>query len=231
MRISLRVCVTMMVSSVLMSSEAWAGSIVAIPTPGSATTCCGVYTSATTVLAFPGPDGTTFTSLSNATQTVSFSTEFMTLSVPDSWGQWSASPNSENPTPVVAWSEGSATATLTLSLAAGIFGFELEPADTTQPTHMYTVTFLSGATSLGSIQLDVAGAGGARLFAGEVVGSANPNLIDRVTVSGGSDFALANVRYGIESIPGTVVPEPGSLLLIAAGGVLLMARRRARLPR
>ena len=200
-----------------------AGSTLAIlPTPGSSTICCGVYTDATALFPLPTPDGTLFTQLISGSETLTFSSPFMRLSVPATWASWSSPPQSETSTPAVAWSNGQDGATLTLSAAVAIFGFELEPDDLTG-AHTYTVSFLSGGESLGSIMLPVSGNAGALLFAGEVTGSTDPNLIDTVTISGDTDFAVANLRYGNVD----AVPEPASLLLILAGSVFIAGRRRA----
>ncbi len=201
---------------ILHGSAAGTPIFVPISTPGSTTVCCGIYTSATNVFALPGTDETLFNNLTSGSETLTFSTQFMRLSVPTTWNSWSSPPQSETSTPDVAWSNFQNSATLTLSAPVAIFGFELEP--TYSGVHQYTVGFLNGSTPLGSIVLSPSGDAGALLFAGEVSGAPNLNLIDTVTISGDSDFALANIRYG-------EVPEPASLLLVLAGGLMIAGRR------
>lgn len=193
-------------------------TITPIATPGAPTVCCGSYTESTNVFALPTTDGDLFTTLTNGSEVLTFSTEFMRLMVPVSWASWSSPPQSETATPAVAWSNWQVGVTLTLRAPAAIFGFELEPDDTSSTLHAYTVAFLHGSTPLGSIVFPVSGDAGALLFAGEVVGSSNPNLIDTVTIAGNNDFALANIRYGD-------VPEPASLLLTIVGGLMIVWRR------
>ncbi|NIM48758.1 MAG: hypothetical protein GTN78_10340, partial [Gemmatimonadales bacterium] len=111
---------------------------------------------------------------------------------------------------------------MTLSLPTPTFGFELEPNPLLLIT--YTASFYSnGGTVLeGSITRSVHGYHGARLFAATSTGGA----IDKVVVSGSSDFAIGRVRYApkievdIDIKPGS---DPNSINCNNENGVVTVA--------
>jgi hypothetical protein len=140
------------------------------------------------------------------------------------WTSWSSPPYAEDPFPRVLYTP---LASVELHLSRGVqtFGFELEP-DMFGPQD-FTATYYSNGAFLGSITQSVDGNAGARLFAGTVT-FPDPSTTDIVINGGGSDFAIADLRYYL-----TGVPEPGSATCLISGIAVLacvLARRRA-LPR
>jgi hypothetical protein len=174
------------------------------------------YLAATSVLPINDPDFTALSSLSDGTFSVSFSTDVVALTTPDTWTTWGAPPDTESATPRVLWTQGDTSLTLALSNPANIFGLELEP--NTGFVSPVTADFFSYGALVGSINLDVDGNGGARLFAGH---SGLP--ITSVIFNSPDDFAIAQIRFG------AVVPEPGTVTLLAGmsvGGLVALRRRR-----
>lgn len=138
---------------------------------------------------------TLYPSITDGFQTVTFSQSVKKLIVPNcGWPTWSAPPFSESATPPVLNSNCSFSLTLNLSKPSCIFGFELEPnpfADI-----CFTIQFFSGQTLIGAITKVINGYAGARLIAAE---TSCDNLFDRVVITGGSDFSIAQVRYNTVS--------------------------------
>src|SRR5262249_13171154 len=122
------------------------------------------YTGITTVMAIPGANLSTTTTLTDGTETLTFSNTMDVRTVPGGgWATWSSPPNSESATPkVLAVTTGITTFTITLTPPRKTFGVELEPNNGTQPI---TLTYMNGATTLGAISQSVVGNSGARLFA------------------------------------------------------------------
>ena len=130
------------------------------------------------------------------------------------WATWSSPPDSETATPRVLGT----TPQLEIQLASSalVFGFETEPDGF--GTALITADFFGGGVFRGSITQSVAGDGGARLFAGfSSLG------IDDIVINGTDVFGIAQLRYGNDIA--AAVPEPGSLLLLAAAVGLLLVRR------
>lgn len=150
------------------------------------------YQASTTRIDISGlVDFNNYTSITDGIQTVTFSSPLNKRTVPSSWQTWSSPPFSEDSTPDVLFNDGNFSLTITLSVPSCTFGFELEP----EPFAIfpYTVSFYSGTTLVGSIFMDVNGDAGARLFAARTCCC---TVFDRVEITGGADFAIAQVRYG-----------------------------------
>jgi hypothetical protein len=150
------------------------------------------YQSSTQKVDFSGePSGTNLSSVSDGFQTVTFSSSMNKRGpVPTGWATWSAPPFSESANPFVLFSNGNSVMTWTLARPSAIFGFELEPDPFAVVN--FNVDFFSGATLIGSVARAVNGNAGARLFAAQTNGS-----FDRVVITGGSDFAIAQIRYAL----------------------------------
>ena len=176
------------------------------------------YVESTTLIDISGlPSFGNVSSITDGTMTVSFSSPMNKRGpVPTGWLTWSEPPFSETPNPHVLTSNGEARMPLTLSLPAGIFGFELEPNPFT--TIDYMVDFFDGENLVGSVTAAASGSAGARLFAA----ATNGVPFERVVITGDADFAIARVRYrshgvepdleGPETIGTAASPNP-----IAAG--------------
>jgi len=194
---------------------------VVIGTPVSA------YTSGTTLLPFTDPDNTTITSLSDGTETLTYSSPITEYTVPATWTLWNTPPEVETSTPRVGDtcdSNGNCSSTLTigLSLPAYTFGFELEPD--LYEIDPVTARFYDGASLVGTISQSVNGEGGALLFAATTTTSPFTSVVitDAYTAD---DFAIAQQRYGG---PVSITPEPASfgLMLAAVFGLVVVTRLR-----
>jgi len=131
--------------------------------------------------------GDLYSSISDDQLTVTFSVPLVKAGpVPTGWATWSSPPFSEDANPDVLYSETN-TLEMVLSRPVRIFGFELEPAPF--GAFMFTADFFRGNQLVESITRTVDGNNGARLFA------RTGSLVDRVLVTGPSDFAIAQVRY------------------------------------
>jgi PEP-CTERM motif len=196
----------------LMASSAALADFVPITQPDAA------YLSATTLLPVSAPDFDVVSSLSDATETVTFDVDLVALTVPTSWTSWGSPPSTESAIPRVLWSNGFTSLAITLSAPAFTVGFEAQP-NTSVPS-ILTATFLNSGSVVGSIPLTVDGNGGALLFAATT--STSP--FNEVDLNSTDDFAIAQVRYAIAQ----VVPEPESLALMLLGGAVLVFRRSRR---
>jgi len=146
--------------------------------------------------------GDSYSSISDSILTVTFSVPLEKQGpVPTGWATWSSPPFSEDPNPDVLVSPTN-TLEMVLSRPVRIFGFELEPEPFGEFT--YTANFFRGNLLVESITRTVNGSAGARLFA------RTGEPIDRVLITGGPTFAIAQVRYAL----------PLSLLLI---GLIVLA--------
>lgn len=173
------------------------------------------YLAATTKIDIAGlPDSSDQTSITDGTLTVTFSEPLNKRGpVPDGWLTWSSPPFSEDPNPyVLVASTGSLE--MTLSRPVSIFGFELEPGPFA-PIE-FTADFYRGNDLVESITRVVDGNAGARLFARE------DGVIDRVVITGGSDFAIAQVRYQLPTFEDEVFIIVVALLIILLLVLLLL---------
>jgi len=191
----------------------------AVPVPGGAYTPAELadvtsWRMRSTVVPFPGTP--TFTSWSGPVAglpggdlVITGGGTYTRLVVGAGWATWSLPPLSDVATPVVAYTGGASTRTLTFDDPVGGFSFELEP----NPFAIisYTVSFAGG----GMITAAVNGSAGARMFGGEIMpGDAG---ITGVTITGGADFAIAQTRaIALPAGPG-VIPEPSSIALLGLG--------------
>jgi hypothetical protein len=125
--------------------------------------------------------------------TVRFSTEFMRMSVPRTWGPWSCPPRSESCTPDVMYSNHAVAATIDFGTTVTTGGFEYSPARF--QVERVRVAFFSGPQGsgalVGSITRDVDGDGGARLFGGSSETGFRSAV---VTNDSDDDFAIAQIR-------------------------------------
>jgi len=185
------------------------------------------YNGGTLLVPVTAPNFAVSSSVTNGSQTVAFSATLQARTVPGSWATWDSPPNTEGNKPrVLAEVTGTTSSlTLTLSVPATTFGFEVEP---NAGTHSISADFRSGTTSLGTITRTVNGSSGARLFAAT---STTPitSVVLTVPVAAGG-FALAQVRTNAGVVTG--IPASGSAalcslaLLLSATGAML-ARKRA----
>ena len=177
------------------------------------------YTGGTTLLTIPGANLSTTTTLTNGTQTLTFSATVDVRQVPaGGWATWNSPPAVESATPkVLAITTGLTTFTITLGTPITLFGVEIEPNNGTQPI---TATYFNGSTLLGTISRSVVGTSGALLFAGS-----SSTAITSVVItlpSGASGFAMAQFRYGTASTgPTSPVAAAPALGMPALGGLAL----------
>ena len=158
------------------------------------------YTGGTTVMSIPGANFSTTSTLTDGTETLTFSSALSVRTVPSGgWATWNSPPAVESHTPKVLFFNGQ-NVTVTLSLASPTVGFEIEPNG--PGTFSITATFFNGATNLGSIPLSINASSGALLAAAS---SATP--ITSVVVAapaGAGGFAMAQFRYGTPPVVPTV---------------------------
>jgi len=156
------------------------------------------YTGSTTLLPITVPDFTNITSVTNGTETVTFSIPMQARTVPTSWQTWNCPPYTESCTPRVLETTPATSVTIALSNPASTFGVEVEP----DPYSVYTITatFLNGTTVLGTVSQAVNGYHGALLAA-----ASDNEPITSVQISSGSDFAIAQIRTA-KAIPVIVLP-------------------------
>ena len=152
-----------------------------------------------------------------------FSVALDQRNVPGSWGTWACPPATESCTPNVLYTQGATSLTLTLTSAANIVGFELEPDAFAQ--EQVTAEYFNGVTPLGTISLSPNGSSGALLFAAQSSQEITSVLI---TDTAGDEFAIAQLRAG--QVGGTT-PEPGTMILLGTGllGALGVMRRKMNL--
>jgi len=137
-------------------------------------------------------DGTSITSLSDGSETVTFSSSVVAATVPSGgWSTWNSPPATESAIPRVLTDIGATSLTMTLSKPAVIFGFEAEGDNFS--TQTLTATFMSGATTIGSIPLSVNGNSGALLFAATTNTAFTSVVLS--APAGANGFAIAELRY------------------------------------
>lgn len=170
------------------------------------------YTSSTTLIPITAPDFTNFGSVTDGTVTVNLSSALNARTVSGGgWATWSSPPNSETANPRVASTSGGLSLTFTFSQALDIFGFELEP-DSFVIANV-VAEFFDGATSIGSISLDVDGNAGARLFAADADGGDSFTSVIITAAANAGGFAVANLRYAAAP---SDVPVPATIGLFSA---------------
>ena len=183
------------------------------------------YTGSTTLIPITAPDTTPLTSLTDGTETITLSTAFSAETVPDlDWATWGSPPNTESSTPrILANFTPVTSVTLTLSLPASTFGFEIEPDQV--GSFLVNVNFYNGSTLLGTVSRNISGNAGALLTAASATARITSVVI---TIPAGADgFGMAQFRYA------TAIPVPtlstaalGALGLLLAGAGALLARAR-----
>lgn len=190
-----------------------------ISTPNS------TYTSTTTVIPIASANGTTVTTLSSGAQTLTLSPTVSARAVPGGgWSTWNSPPAVESATPrVLAVYTSRTTQTITLSAPSTTFGVEIEPD--TFAAFSFSLAFMNGSTTLGTITRTVDGNGGALLFAAS---SSTPITSVVLTApSGANGFALAQLRYGGAAPVGTPISNSALITLtglLAIGGLSTMRR-------
>ena len=183
------------------------------------------YTGTTTNLTgqFPA-DGTSTSSITDGTETLSFSRPFVAQTVPnanwtDPWGQTGTNPPQvESATPRILTNTGVGATALTISLSqpAKQFGFEVAPASLT--TQTFTATFMEGSTALGSpVTVSATTGGGARLVAAATDQAITSVVLSFPTAAGG--LAIAQPRYALASSTLSLVKSVAQTQ-INPGGVL-----------
>jgi hypothetical protein len=191
----------------------------------------GSYTSSTTLIPITGSNGASVASITNGVQTVTFSTNLDIHTVPSGgWATWGAPPNTESATPRVVGTYSALTSlTLTLSAPSYTVGFEVEPSSFVSPTYSITATFMSGATTLGSVTRSVAGNAGALLAAAS---SGTPITSVVLTIPAAAQgFAIAQFRYATTN-PFVTVPVLSTTgvcglgMLLAAAGAMLARKQQ-----
>jgi hypothetical protein len=159
--------------------------------------------------------------------TVAFSTALAPRTVGLNWATWGTPPDTEQSAPRVWFTLGGTDVTFTFSPVSPsdvvtTWGFEAQP----NPFAVLdiTVEFFKGEQLVGSITRAVDGNAGARLFAAT---AAPGTWFTHVRIFSESDFAVAQLRYGLG-----IVPEPATWALMIAGfGMVGFAARRRRVAR
>jgi PEP-CTERM motif-containing protein len=132
--------------------------------------------------------------------------------------------NNINPPNIVSIGNPSGTLRITLPSAVDAFGFGFALLSTSVVPAATTLSLFNGATAVGSLSFSGAPD---PAFTGGFAGILSTLAFDRVDVTFNSSaapaFALDNIRTASEA---SVVPEPGTLLLLATGLGALCARRR-----
>lgn len=142
-------------------------------------------------------------------------------SVPASWATWNCPPATESCTPNILYASGKGL-TVGLQPTYNTAGFELEPSPFSVET--FSASFFNQYGSvIATITRDVNGSAGALLFA---LQDDTPGMyITAITITGPSDFAIAELRAG------NSIPEPGTLALLGTGllGAVTVLRRKLNL--
>ena len=177
----------------LIASPAMAATFTQIPQPSPA------YQASTTKIDISGLTlYQNYSSITDGTLTVTFSSPMNKRGpVPTGWSTWSSPPDSESANPDVLFA-GSGTTSLDMTLSQPIrtFGFELEPNPFQLHTYNVEFVLMSGPTIVGTINMQIHGSAGARLIAATVTGES----FDKIKITGTDEFAIAQVRYNINTI-------------------------------
>jgi hypothetical protein len=142
-------------------------------------------------------------------------------SVTGSWSTWNCPPATESCTPKVLYASGNGLL-LGLQPTYNTAGFELEPDPFSVQT--FSASFYNQyASVIATITLNVNGNAGALLFA--LQDDTPGRYITAITITGTSDFAIAELRAG------NSIPEPGTLALLGTGllGAVGVLRRKFNL--
>jgi len=193
------------------------------------------YTGATKPIPITPADGTGMTTLTDGTQTITFSSTVYAATVPDGgWFTWGAPPNTESSTPRVLKIGGATALTLTLSVPSQTFGFEIEPNGTSTTGQFYNISaqFYNGGTLLGTVSQSINWQSGALLAAGS--DSVPITSVVITAPANAAGFAMAQFRYSTTIVVPSITPAPNTIvtgglamLLLAAGALLARARKSA----
>jgi hypothetical protein len=180
------------------------------------------YQAATTLIDISSiPENSSVSSVTDGSLTVNFNNSIVRRQVPGNWATWSSPPASESSTPPVLFSTPTSLE-LVFSKPVSAFGFELEP--TSFASYPVSAQFFSGAILSGSVNLNVVGNAGARLFAASDV--ASPFTKIGITADPNSKgFAIAQLRYASQQPPASV---PGPLPIFGALSAFSVSRRLRR---
>jgi hypothetical protein len=218
-----------------LSGPAW-GDFIVIPNPYT-----GDYLTATTKMALPAV-GSTYTSLTDGTETITITTSpspvaMSTIGGAGSSFGWGDPPTVEQSDPLVMFTgpNGNTTTndvTLTFSVPVTTFGVEMMP---NYPTLFFpyttTAKFYDGSTLVGTISMGLLSPGGARLFAASTTDEQFTSV--NLTAQLGS-FPFGTMGFDVAQIRYTAaVPEPSTLVLGGIGlalvaGTSLRKRRRGQ---
>jgi len=196
------------------------------------------YTGATTLIPITVPDCTVLNSLSDGSQTVTFSMPVTVNTAgvfPENcsgWATWGSPPNTEGNSPRIVDTTVTSI-TLTVAAPSRTFGFEIEPQNSCPSVspcpYNITATYYNGATQLGAVSRSIDGNAGALL---EAASSGTPITSVVITAAAGSGgFGIAQFRYALPAPPTIPTMHPGALaglgLLLAAAASLLARRQHA----
>ena len=139
-------------------------------------------------------DLTVLNSISDGTQTVTFSSFMGKRSVPNNWAMWGSPPYTESATPHLLFPQvSSPSLIMTLAQPSPVFGFEVMASQ--NALYSFTALFFAGNTVVESVTQDIPGSE-ARLFA---VSADQPISRAIVFINENpppTNFAIAQVRYG-----------------------------------
>jgi hypothetical protein len=149
-----------------------------------------------------------YDSITDGTQTISFSTQMEKRKIPDHWNaQWS--PATEEQNPHILFSNYHNEVTLNLSQPTTTFGFEF--GTNSFGTYSYTVDYFSGTTLIGSLTQSITNSPIGNQGDIKVFGATSDAPFDRVvirSVSGDtSGFSIAQIRYGTILNQDNIAPE------------------------
>jgi|WetSurMetagenome_2_1015567.scaffolds.fasta_scaffold24661_2 hypothetical protein len=208
MRVGMALCVTLLFAAVPASAQ-----LTPVSQPDAS------YVASTGLVAITATNLTDVTTITNGSQTVTFSSSVNARTVPGGgWATWAAPPATESATPRVLYSTATSL-TLTLSTPANGFGFEIEPNAGTQT---FTVSYMNGATTLGTVTVTPTGTSGALLAAAY---SSTPVTSVVITAPAGG-FAIAQVRYVSAAVPALGTYALAVLGMLLMVGLVVTARRQ-----